>query len=401
MLEIIAGIGAGIIVGIFTGLIPGLHSNLLTIIILSLAQKIGIQGQQFWIAGLIALTTTHLFINILPSAFLGATNDENIMELLPLQRLVKKGKVLEGILAGILGTMAGLYGTMLIAPIIIWASALVYTKIQKIIPFILIGLLLLLLKKEPNKFKAGLIIFFSGLLGWLVFNKFTLEEPLLPLLTGLFGLSSLLIGIQNKETKIRMQKQIDTIKTEKKLWTRLGIQGIGIASCASLLPTISSSHAAFLVSLWTKVYQEVEWIFLSSIINASYLITSFLTFIALGKERSGMIAGIAKITNIDSTQLEWMLIAVIITSGIAAVWTWKLAKFAARKTKNKIPIKKITYCVILLMIFLTMTITGWKGLFVLVLAASIGITTALWRVGRSLEMAALIIPVIIYFLSSA
>ncbi len=392
MLEQIAGIGLGCIIGLCTGLIPGLHSNLITVTILAIMGRFTGTTSDFWTNCLIAIPTVHLFVNMLPSMLLGTTEDNKGS--FPLQRLVKQGRAEEGIRAGIAGTLIGIGAASLLTPILVTITKPLYDSIKAWIPWILIGLLGLTIYKEKEKIKAVGILIISGAVGYYTFHQ-GLDDPLLPLLGGLFGISSLILTLSEKQ---RIVKQRESSERKESIIPTC-MKGIIMAAATSILPTVSASYAAFLVSLTTKVRREIEWIVLSSSINATYLITSLTVFLAIGKQRSGVIAGIASIEQIPKIGINGLLIAILIASGIGAWWTWYSGQKLMRQYA-KLPIQKIKIGVILFIIALTTVLTGYKGVLILTIAATVGILTSSWRVGRSLEMGALMIPVIIFFVFS-
>ena len=84
---------------------------------------------------------------------------------------------------------------------------------KNIIPYILIAVSGILILMEKRKGLALLVFLLTGILGYSVLNLENLKEPLLPLLTGLFGSSMLLMSIKTN-LKSRNKKQNFNLKKE-------------------------------------------------------------------------------------------------------------------------------------------------------------------------------------------
>jgi TctA family transporter len=105
-----------------------------------------------------------------------------------------------------------------IAPLIILFSPKILSMLSGIIPFIIIFLITYLLMRE-NKIVAGIMTFIlSGILGYLALNT-PVKEPLLPLLSGLFGASGLVMSMKEKTslTKQNTEAVISANITKKDL----------------------------------------------------------------------------------------------------------------------------------------------------------------------------------------
>src|SRR5690606_15276961 len=90
---------------------------------------------------------------------------------------------------------------LIIIPIYLFSLEKIYFVVETFIPFIIIFSIIYLILRESN-ILLGLIIFvISGILGYSAFNL-PIKEPLLPLLTGLFGLSSIFLSLSDSKNKI-------------------------------------------------------------------------------------------------------------------------------------------------------------------------------------------------------
>ena len=154
---------------------------------------------------IVSMAITHTFIDFIPSVFLGCPDTDTELSVLPGHDLLKKGQGYQAITLTSYGSLISVFTLILIS----FPAILIISKIYIFIPFLIPGLLIFasffLISREKKKFSALLAFLLSGFLGLCVLNLDSLKEPLLPLLTGLFGASMLITSIKNK-TRIPKQK---------------------------------------------------------------------------------------------------------------------------------------------------------------------------------------------------
>ena len=198
IIEIIIALIVGVIVGTITGLIPGIHINLVGAFLLALSVTIFAKINSIYlIIFVVALAITHTFVDFIPSIFLGCPDTDTELSVLPGHELLKEGKGYEAVLLTSYGGLAAIFLLMIFFyPSIIFIDN-VFEIIKVIIPYLLILASLVLILTEKKKFSAMLVFILTGSLGWIL-TTIELNQPLLPLLTGLFGSSMLLISIKNK-----------------------------------------------------------------------------------------------------------------------------------------------------------------------------------------------------------
>ena len=80
---------------------------------------------------------------------------------------------------------------------------IIYDSIKTWMAYILLSVLAIMVFTEKKKFSAFFVFLLSGFLGLTVLNM-EIKEPLLPLLSGLFGSSMLILSIKDK---IKIPKQ--------------------------------------------------------------------------------------------------------------------------------------------------------------------------------------------------
>ncbi len=299
LIQIILFLLFGILVGTFTGLIPGIHINLIGIILVSVASSIFFSLDPIYlIVFIVSVAITHTFLDFIPSVFLGCPDTDTELSILPGHEMLKEGLGYEAIILTAYGSIAAIFLLMLIA----YPSALlipkIYELIKNIIPFILIGTSLMLIFSERNRKTSLAVFLITGFLGLITLNLTTGPNNfLLPLLSGLFGSSNLLLSLKNK-TEIPEQK-IETSKTK----IHRPIIGALIASpLCSFLPGLGSGQAAIIGNMISKSDKK-EFLVLVGATNTLVMGFSFISLYAISKTRTGAAVAIKEIINSPSKEI--------------------------------------------------------------------------------------------------
>jgi len=150
--------GAGAILGTFTGLIPGFHVNNVALIAVSLtpiAMNIGLPLDI--IAGMIvSCGTVHTFLNYIPSALVGAPDDNMALALLPGHRMLVTGQAAQGVAYSARGSQMGM---IMAIPLLIVARLLFgdnpglnwFEGSRDILPWLLLSISTFLLLTETTR----------------------------------------------------------------------------------------------------------------------------------------------------------------------------------------------------------------------------------------------------------
>ena len=148
----------GIMLGCLTGLIPGFHVNNVALIALSLspvAVAIGIPLDA--VAGIIvACGTVHTFLNYIPSALVGAPDDNMALALLPGHRMLISGQAAQGVAYSARGSQMGM---LMSIPLLIVARLLfgedpglgLYESSRDVLPWLLLIISIFLLMTETTR----------------------------------------------------------------------------------------------------------------------------------------------------------------------------------------------------------------------------------------------------------
>jgi len=391
LIEIIIALLLGCTIGTFTGLIPGIHINLIgvTLVALSFSLLSTIQPI-FLIVFIVAMAITHTFLDFIPSIFLGCPDTDTELSVLPGHDLLKKGKGYEALLLTNNGSIAAILILLIIFIPAIFLIDNFYGAIKVFIPYILILVSITLIALQKNKVNAIKVFLLTGLLGFLVLN-INLDQSLLPLLTGLFGASSIIISLKNKT---KLPKQILT-KPKLKLKPVLGA-AIAAPIC-SFLPGLGSGQAAIIGNTISKTNKQ-GFLTLLGATNTLVMAFSFLSLYTIEKTRTGAALALKKIIDTISTNnLVLIMITILLSAIISYFLTKKLAKFLALNF-NKINYTKLSITTLIILILLVLIISGPIGLLILIVSTITGIYSISLKVKRTNMMGCLLIPTIILFL---
>jgi len=401
LIEIILFIFLGIIFGTFTGLIPGIHINLVGVSLVALsASLLSPVNPIYLVVFIVSMAIIHTFIDFIPSIFLGCPDTDTELSVLPGHELLKKGQGYQAILLTCYGSLAAIFILTLIAFPSVLLISQTYGFLQKIIPYLLILVSFLLIALERKKFKALSVFLLAGLLGLIVLNLdsgesfFLLKEPLLPLLTGLFGASVLVMSIQTK-TKIPKQK-ITKPEIKKKFLSPL-LGALVASPFSSFLPGLGSGQAAIIGNTISKTDRKGFLVLLGAT-NTLVMGFSFVSLYIISRTRTGAAVAIQKIIGAFSWKILVLILSTALISGIIAFFfTIFLAKFFSRKI-DKINYSKLSLITLIILTILILLVSNVFGLIILIISTLTGIYCISLGVRRTNMMGCLLIPTIIFYL---
>lgn len=400
ILEIILALILGIILGAITGIIPGIHINLVSALLLSfstalISSNLGIQPI-FLVVFLISMATTHIFVDFIPSIFLGAPDqDDTALSILPGHEMLNKGKAQEAVMITSCGCILGILLIIILTPLFYFFLASIYPYAQRIMPFILILVCFYLIYFEKNSRLWAFIIFIlSGFLGLASINL-PIKESLLPLFTGLFGVSSIITSIGKKE-KIPTQKIIalKNIKIPKKGLIKTTLASLIASPMCSFLPGMGSGQAAVIGSQIIEDLDRKDFLFLLGSINIIVTALSFVTLYSINKARTGIAVAIGDLITLTPTYLFIITGAIIVSGIISFFLTLNLAKVFT-KIINAINYRKLSWFVLILLVAIVLFFSGLLGIILMIISTLVGLTCIYAGVRRTHLMGCLIIPAII------
>lgn len=405
--EILIFLFLGIIFGTITGLVPGIHINLVGVAIVALSASIlGWLDPIYFVVFVSSMAIAHTFIDFIPSIFLGCPDTETELSVLPGHELLKQGKGYEAIALATYGSFAAIFMVSILTIPALYFVPKAYDFLLKkieltpnieisIMPLILILVFFVMVYLESNKFQAVFVFLVSGILGITVLNLETLKEPLLPLLSGLFGSSMLILSIK-ENTKIPPQEISKPKLTKKNFWSPLF--GVFIASpLSSMLPGLGSGQAAVIGNIFSRTDRK-GFLVLVGATNTLVMGFSFITLYLASKTRSGAAVAINELVGVFSWQVLVLIMATIIISGIICFFeTLFLGKFFSQKMPE-INYKKASIITLSILSMLVLLVSGFFGLIVLAVSTITGLYCINLKVRRTHMMGCLLLPTIIFYL---
>jgi len=393
LIEILLFLLLGILAGTFTGLMPGIHINLIGALLVSASVSfLFFMPGLYFVVFITSMAITHTFVDFIPSVFLGCPDTDTELSVLPGHELLKEGKGHAAVMLTAYGGLAAIILTMILAfPLIVLVKK-IYPMAQAFIPWILIFVSLIMVFLEKKKFYSLLAYSLAGILGLIVLNLENLNQPLLPLLTGLFGASSLIFSIK---TKTQIPEQ--TLEQEKTSF-RKPILGALIASpLCGFLPGLGSGQAAILGNTISKTDRKGFLVLLGAT-NTLVMAFSFLSLYAILKTRTGAAAAIKELIGIPSEKILILILIVALISGIISFFlTKKLSAFFSKKM-NRINYTKLSVSTLIVLVAVVFLISGFLGLLAFAISAFTGIYCISLGVRRTQMMGCLLLPTIVIYL---
>ena len=391
LIQFLISIIAGIVAGTITGLIPGIHINLVGTILISLSLTILSKIDSIYLAVFItAVAITHTFVDFIPSIFLGCPDTETELSILPGHELLKDGRGYEAVMLAVYGGLAAVFLLPLLAFPLSFLFSNIYDLIVSKMFWILLITFSILIFTEKRKFAALFVFLISGLFGLCALNL-ELNEPLLPMLTGLFGSSLLILSIKNK-TQIPEQK----ISSPGKKIIKPVLSSVIASPLCGFLPGLGSGQAAVLGNLFSKGDKEG---FLTLIGSTNILVMgfSFISLYAISKTRTGAAAAVKEILGNLSGEILTLILLTILISGVISFFLTKfLAGFFSQKI-TKINYSKLSIATLIFLVIIVFVISGFLGLLVLIASTLLGIFCNSLNVKKTNMMGCLLLPTIIYY----
>jgi putative membrane protein len=346
------------------------------------------------------MAITHTFLDVLPAIFLGAPDADTALGVLPGHKLLLKGMGYEAVKLTVIGSLFSLIIALFLFPLFIIIVPNVYETLQPFIGLILAGVVFYMIFVEKGidkKFWALAVFLMAGILGIIDLTMPNLKQPLFPMLSGLFGVSMLVVSLSNK-TEIPKQRITDSIKIPKFENIRALVAGTFSGSIVSFFPGMGPAQAAILASQLAGRLGTYTFLILIGGINTVNMAVSLVSLYTINKARNGAVLAIREImTAIDLNTLILFLAAILFAGGIAVFLALFLAKIFI-KFIVKVNYSMMCISVILLIVVMVFYFSSWIGLLILTVATAIGIIPNVVNVKRSHSMGCLMLPVILFFL---
>ena len=418
----------GFFLGIISGLTPGIHVNNFALILVALSPFFASIGfAPFYIAVIILSNSiAHTFLDIIPSVFLGAPEADTALAVLPGHALLMEGRGAEAVRLSALGSAGAVVVSLILAIPMAFFFQNIYGTINAYIGLILILIVVVMIATENGevvegqgslvhlKFKmyAILLFFISGMLGLFAFENVALMQPLvnfgepsilLPLLSGIFGASMLVISLMTK-SEIPPQQTTCRFELAQKKIVRGMVTGSAAGSFVAWLPGVSSTVGTIIARLFVSEEKDAEsskeFMVSISSANTANAVFSLVALYIIGKARSGAMVSIDKLVNIN----EWdfslivVLLAVIVYVSVISYYTTIYLGDRISGLMSRINYSKLCAAVLYGLSVMVFMLTGWFGFVVFLISTLIGMVASYAKIRKTHAMGVIMLPVILYFL---
>ncbi|MBN2734484.1 MAG: tripartite tricarboxylate transporter permease [Methanomicrobiaceae archaeon] len=397
MIEIIICLLAGIFLGTISGLIPGIHSNTMAGLLLSVQTGfLALFGETAMAVSLVAALIVHTFLDIVPGTFFGIPDADTALSVLPAHRLCLEGHGEEAVRLSALGSAWGSVFSLFVFTAFILLLPSVQSYIDWWVGIILIIVAgVLIVFSESPEWSFGIFII-SGILGifafeysWLASGISGSSSVLMPLLTGLFGISVLMVSSEGV-----MPEQISgSVNTGRKEIIKCSIAGTLAGSAVGWLPGLSNASANAVLASAIRIDREGRgFIIATSAANTANAFISIAAFYAILRMRNGVMVAFSHLQSLPP-------ITLVLSAGFCAAIAGYILTLFFSCSGNffaGMNVRKLSIFIIIFMVFLTLLLTGPFGILILILAIMIGYVPYLVNIRRIPCMGAVMLPVILW-----
>jgi putative membrane protein len=388
----------GMAAGIVTGLTPGIHINLVSVLVVASAPWL---LQYFPLLALacfiISMSVSHTFLDTIPSIFLGAPDDATALGVLPGHRYLLKGWGMMAVKLSVVGSIAGAALSVLLFPLFVLLVRLTYPLFQLVIGWLLLAIVFFMVLRDRLRLWAALVFTLSGCLGLITLNIAGLKNPLFPLLSGLFGVATLTVSL-NETNRIPPQQESPDIKLKLVVALKAVTAGQLSGFLTAMLPGVSSASAAVLSLQVFRDLGDHGYMILQGCINTVNFALSLAALLVLDKARNGSIIAIQQLLETVTLSHILVFLAIILfATGIATLLALWLGRAFARLLSH-VNYRALVLGIIAFIVVLTPILSSWTGLLILATSTALGLLPATVKVARVHAMGCLLLPVILYFL---
>lgn len=395
-MEILAGTAAGVALGTLSGLLPGIHVNTLaSILVAFLPFLLPLFGPVFLAAVLVAALVAHCFLDAVPSTFLGVPDADTAVAVLPAHSLCLEGRGEEAVRIAALGSATGVVLSIPLCLLLLVFMPPLQPAVDWATGIVIVAVVTVLVLHSPSARPAIAVFLVSGLLGIFSFRyEYLSSSPfgggaiLMPLLSGLFGVSVLLFSGKGK------------VPPQEFTGMEIGDRGIvrgtllgGIAGVVvGWLPGLSNATAnGVLASAVDSSRDRREYILATSAANTTNALVGLAALFAIERTRNGVVSALSAI---EVPPLSYLLVSATIAALAAYILTLVFSGMA--QFMEGIDRTRLAAAVIVFVTLVSFLSTGPFGLLVLALATAIGCVPRLVAIPQVFCMGSIMVPVIFY-----
>ncbi len=408
----------GVFLGICSGLAPGLHTNNFAALLLALSPAfldLGLCPFDL-AAAILAASIAHTFLDIVPSIFIGAPDAETALAVLPGHEMMLDGRGIEAVRLSALGSASSvIVALVLIVPLSLLFSSF-YDPFMSHIGLILLSIAAIMILTERGrviegqgslvhlkyKFFALALFLTSGYLGLFAFGHQDLAlsplgfqtEVLLPLLSGLFGASMLLISLASK-AEIPAQRETEFDLPARTIARSAFLGGVA-GSVVAWVPGVTPAVATVVTRLGSEGSDREFLVSVSGVNTANSLFT-LVALLVVGRPRSGAAVAIEELVDLDGRLLLVMVTIVLGVSILSYFATLRAGRVAAKVVRN-LNYRRLCIATLAFLTAMTFGFTGPFGLFLYFVSTVVGLVAPFAGIRKTHAMGVLMLPLLAIYL---
>jgi putative membrane protein len=394
MLDLLLYCLLGIACGTFCGLLPGVHPNNMIPVAVGMAAALSLDPLCAVVL-IVSMGISNIFISYIPSTFLGVPDEGTALSVLPAHRLVREGRGYHAIRITGAGCLLGLlFGLALLPPFLLLGGR-AYELLKGWVAWILLAIAALMVLTERSLGRMGwavAVFLLSGLLGLVSLSGRLCsgDAALIPLFTGLFGLSTLLLGLGGGNRLPPQREGEEEIRVNPKV---LGVGG-SIGAFMGMLPAVGPAQSTVVAQLATQSKETEDFLLCVSEVNLLKVFYSFILLYLIGRARTGVAAAVQHLVEVNPPTLALMVGASLLAGGIATILLLRLGR-SASSFIPRLPYRLFLLLITCWVVGLTLWFCGLVGLPILATATAIGLLPPKVGVKRVHCMGVLMLPVIL------
>jgi len=345
-------------------------------------------------AALFSTLITHTFVDIIPATYFGLPDPDTALAVLPAHELCIAGNAEEAIRLSALGGLWGLLCAIPLSVLALCCIGVLQSYLDWGIGLILVGTMGFLIVMSEAPGWAFSVFMVSGALGLFAFRYDFLiwhlpgSSILMPLLSGLFGISVLMVSSGGLIPVQRFKGLSCTMKKTIKS----AIPGTIAGLLVGWLPGLSNASAnALLSSVFSIRSEKRSYLIATGASNTANAILGLAVFYAISRERNGIMVILA------SLQIPPFL-TLLFAGALAGLCAYLITILLSRASGlfNGLDARKISFLVIGFVVLLCAFLTGPFGLCILGLSILVGMVPYLIEIPRIYCIGSITVPVILY-----
>jgi putative membrane protein len=394
MLELFAFILLGVVVGIITGLIPGIHANMVSMLVVSTASELNASIVGF----VVSMAVTHTIVDFLPALLLGLPEENTALSVLPAHSLLLQGRGVFALKLSIAGSILGVLLALLFAPILLVFFFRLESALSYLVPTLVLWVFALSVLGEMDikrRFATLCIILFSALLGFVALMQLNVQNVLLALVGGFFGLPVIIQSLWERPCVVPQTKD-----TELAFCRVVRAAGLGMVAgtLVSMIPSIGPAQAAYVVRTFIRKLTVNAYLILIGALATVNMLFSFFLLVYFDKVRTGNAAALKMLGSEEMLVFLPIIVAAsLIATGMAGMLAMKIGTFMLSKLHN-IPYPLLNLIALLMLLGITFLLAGVIGVAIQLVAAAIAYLAILNGVRRANCMAFLAAPTVFIYL---